>query len=310
MTRTISAEMATRTNVLSLPTRRDTLLLAIGICATTIASVVVSVTDAPPLAIAFWRSAVGAVATLAIFGSRLLGVLRTADRRALGMAVLAGVCLAANVGAWLTALTMTTVASACALAATQSIWAALIAVLLGHRMPRVAWYGVAIAVVATTLVTGADVNLSTRAVIGDGLALFGAVGGAVYFTIGSVARHRIDNLTYSTLCFTACSLSLLITCLAAGQQLIGYSAETWGKIAIIAIGSQLLGQTLMNMVLRSTSATVLSIGTLGMIPLGGIIAFVWFGQQPPPTAIPGMILMIVGAAIVLRSGSRRPASPA
>ena len=146
---------------IGIPPIRDVVLLGIAMLTSAGAAAFVPRTDAPGLAIAFWRSFIGVLFAVAISVPTLLRAGRP-DRRKLGISTLGGCFLAANISCWIISLTMTTVASACALLAAQSIVAALIAHVMGRRMPAMAWFGTALAVIAVSFVTGADFSLSGR----------------------------------------------------------------------------------------------------------------------------------------------------
>ena len=55
----------------------------------------------------------------------------------------AGAALAAHFGTFIPSLSYTSVASATALVCSQAVWAGVLSALLGERLPRRAWFGVA-----------------------------------------------------------------------------------------------------------------------------------------------------------------------
>jgi drug/metabolite transporter (DMT)-like permease len=65
--------------------------------------------------------------------------------------------------------------------------------------------------------------------------------------------------------------------------------------------AQLLGHTLVNVVLQSTSATVVSLAILFELPGAIIVAAVFLGQVPPPQIIPALILLAAGLVLVVRA---------
>jgi drug/metabolite transporter (DMT)-like permease len=67
------------------------------------------------------------------------------------------------------------------------------------------------------------------------------------------------------------------------------------------VAAQLLGHSLINVVLRSTSPTVVSLAILLETPGAAIVAYVWLHQHPPWTAIPGLVLLFAGLVVVARS---------
>jgi drug/metabolite transporter (DMT)-like permease len=201
-------------------------------------------------------------------------------------------------------VTLTSVASSTALVATQPVWAALLARLSGQQVGRQVWVGILVAVAGAGMVTGADLTLSARAVAGDVLALLGGMLAAAYVTAGAAVRVRISTTSYTTVCYSACALLLTLVCVLAGQPLAGYPAGTWAKLAALTVGAQLLGHSLINVVLRSTSPTVVSLAILFEAPGAALIAAVWLGQLPPASALPGIAVLLVGLAIVIRAGAR------
>jgi len=122
---------------------------------------------------------------------------------------------------------------------------------------------------------------------------------------GSEVRRSVSTTTYTAICYATTALVLLPVCLVAAHDLTGYSGETWLKLVALTVGAQLLGHSLFNRVLRTTSATVVSLSILLEIPGAALIAAVFLDQQPSLLAIPGAVLIVLGVAVVIRSSSGR-----
>jgi drug/metabolite transporter (DMT)-like permease len=289
---------------LALPPTRDLGLLVVALAGVSASGPVMAATAAPALAIAFWRNALGAGATAAVSGLRQRAAFAALDRRGWSVAVLAGLLLALHFGTWVPSVKYTSVASATGLVATQSLFTALIAVAGGRRFPAAAWSGMVLAFCGTLFIAGADLNVSTRAVTGDGLAVLGGLFAAGYVTAGGRARQRMSAVTYTTICYTVCALGLLAACLLGHQPLGGYPARAWLLLAVVTVSAQLLGHSLMNVVLRSTSATLVSLAILVEVPGAALLAYFWLHQRPPGWAVPGLVLLIAGLALVVRAGGR------
>jgi drug/metabolite transporter (DMT)-like permease len=280
---------------LAAPPARDGALLAVAIAGVSFSGPLMAATAAPALAIALWRNVFGAgVTALAVRELRV-------SARAWATAVLAGVALAVHFGTWVPSLTMTSVASATALVCTQPIFAAVLATLAGRALPRVAWLGIGVATLGAGLVAGADLSVSVRALAGDLLALAGGAAAAVYVTIGAAARARMSTAAYTTGCYATCALLLLIVCAVGGVRVIGFPGNAWLKIALVTVCAQLLGHTLINVVLHSTSPTVVSLALLFETPGAALVAYLWLHQRPPASALPGIVLLLAGLAIVVRA---------
>lgn len=287
-----------------LPPPRDTLLIAIAVLGVSTSGPLIAATAAPALAIAFWRNAMAMVA----IGPVALVRFRREFRRLSGpewrVCALAGVLLAAHFATWVPSVKLTSVASATALVATQPIWAAVLARTFGRRIRAGAWVGIGVGVIGAALVTGADFSISGRAVVGDLLALAGGALAAAYVTAGGASRRSVSTTVYTAVAYSLCALVLLVVCVLSGQRLAGYDGGTWARLVGLTVGAQLVGHSLINRVLSSTSATVVSLAILFEVPGAAVLAAVFLGQTPPLAVLPGLALLLAGLAIVVRSGGR------
>jgi drug/metabolite transporter (DMT)-like permease len=286
----------------------DLLLLGVAVAFISTSGPIIAATAAPALAIAFWRCFLGAGATAPWVAWRHRGELGRLTRREWRLTVTAGLLLGAHFATWVPSLRFTSVASSTALVATQPVWAALIARARGAHVPRKAWAGIAVSLVGVLVLTGIDFSIDPRALFGDLLALAGAVLAAAYVSVGERARQSVSTASYTMLAYGSAAAGLLVLCVVGGQSLWGYSPQAWALIIALTVGAQLLGHTLINRVLSTTSATVTSLAILFEMPGSTLIAAVWLGQVPPPAIVPAVVLLFVGLALVIRSGDRREPS--
>jgi drug/metabolite transporter (DMT)-like permease len=149
--------------------------------------------------------------------------------------------------------------------------------------------------------------VSGRALLGDLLAVAGGASAALYMTAGSEVRRSVSTTTYTAVCYCTAAVMLLVVCVVGRQSLTGYDGETWLKLLAITAGAQLIGHSLFNVVLRTTSPTVVSLTLLLEIPGAALIAAVFLGQRPSVLAVPAAALLIGGLAVVIRATSRRTA---
>jgi drug/metabolite transporter (DMT)-like permease len=277
--------------------------LTVAVLAVSTSAPLIAFAAAPALAVAFWRNGLS-LAVLAPWSlMRRRAEYAALDRRTAGFCALSGVALAAHFATWMPSVKLTTVATSIALVATQPVWQGLISVAQGRRLRSVTWVGIGIAVSGAVLATGADFGVSARAVLGDVLALAGAVAAAVYTALGERARATLSTTTYTTMCYGVCAALLLVVCLAGGVRLGGYPGTTWLAILGIVAGAQLLGHTMFNYALRRVSATTIAVLILLEVPGAALIAWWWLGQAPSPRALPGLALLVVGVAVVVVGGA-------
>ena len=300
----MTAETLARQGV-SRPPTRDLGLIVVALLAVSTSGPLIAATAVPALAIAFWRNAMAGAVLTPLVLVRNRAELRGLDRRERRLALLAGVLLALHFGTWIPAISYTSVASATALVATQPVWSALLGRLRGEAVLGQVWLGIAVAMCGALLLTGADFRVSGDALLGDGLAVLGGIFAAGYMTAGSEVRRSVSTTTYTALCYTTTALLLLGVCLVGGQSLGGYDGSDWLKLVALTGGAQLLGHSLFNVVLRTTSPTVVSLSILFEIPGAAVIAALFVeGQHVPLLAVPAAVLLVCGLALVIRSSSR------
>lgn len=281
--------------------RGDLVLLGVAVLAVSTSGPLIRYAAAPALAIAFWRNAL-ALPALLVPAVRA----RRPDRRERRLIVLSGLFLAAHFAAWVPSLSYTSVASSVALVATQPVWAALIARGRGEHVHREVWIGIGIALVGVLVLSGVDLSISPRALFGDLLAMVGGALAAAYVTVGAEARRTVGTAVYTTGCYGVASVALLVVCLASGRPLTGYGTSTWVAILALVLGPQLLGHTLVNTVLRSITATAVSVAILFEVVGATVLAALWFDETPPVAAVPAGLLIFSGIIVVIRAGRRRP----
>jgi drug/metabolite transporter (DMT)-like permease len=284
--------------------RLDLLLLAVSIAGISLSAPLISATAAPALAIAFWRNlmSVGVLGPWALLRHR--AELRGIGRRALLLAIAAGALLALHFALWMPSLRMTSVASATALVTTTPLWTIMLLRLTGNRAPRLVWVGVCVAFAGVLVLTGVDLSLSPRALVGDALALGAGMAAAGYMLLGAEVRKTVSTTAYTLICYATTAVVLLGVCLLGRTPMSGWSAGAWWQILLLMIAAQLLGHSLSNRVVRTLGPSVTSTAILLETPGAALIAAVWLGQWPPVAAYPAVGLILLGLVLVARGGRR------
>lgn len=276
------------------------LLLILGVAAISWSGPLVRLaTEAEPVAMAFWRTAIATLVLAPFALARHREEIRSLDRRNLIALMVSGALLALHFATWIASIDMTTVASSVLLVNSQPIFVALGSGLLGERVTRRTWVGIVIAIAGASLVAGGDFGASTRAGMGAVLAVVGAGTEAGYWMIGRHARQRMSLLAYVVLVYGFCALILFFAALATGAPLTGYRGSTWAALGAIVVGPQLLGHTTFNFLLGKLEAAKVVVAILGEPAGAAVIAALLFGEIPRATIIPGALFLIAGITVVL-----------
>ena len=252
---------------------------------------------ASPVMVAFGRMLLSALLLLvpAIRSGELVAVLR-APRRQLGLACAAALLLALHYTAWMTSMSFSSTFVATALVCTQPLFvAALSGILLHEPIKREAIPGAIVAIVGAAAIGLLSMGGEQGSLLGDALALIGAIFIAGHWLCGRAARKNLPAIGYMTFvyCVTAFCL-LLISPFTGGFQV---TLPSLGGIVVLAVVCTLGGHALMTYLLGFVSADVVSFALLGE-PIGAAVwALLLFGEQVTLPLLIGGLTVIVGLAM-------------
>ena len=290
-------------------------LLGVGILAiSTAAPLIKLVPDVPALVVAAYRLVLAALALAPVGWVRMHTVKTQLVRHDLYLVMSAGVCLALHFATWISSLRYTSVASSVVLVTLNPLFLALAGyVLWGERLTHVLGFGIGLAIVGSVGIAWHDASdssvayASNNALLGDGLALCGAVMASAYLLCGRFARSRLDVTVYVGLVYAVAALTLVVCCLALKLPLSGYSGRTYSILILLALVPQLIGHTILNWALAYLSPTLVALAILGE-PVGAtLLAWIFLGEPVGWLQGIGALLILTGIGIgqsqdSLRSG--------
>ncbi len=134
----------------------------------------------------------------------------------------------------------------------------------------------------------------------------GAVTGAGYYVIGRRVRQTVGIWRYATGVYATAAGALALLAFARSIPLVGFAGRDWTVFGAMAAGPMLVGHTGMNYALRHFRATTVNVAALGE-PVGasviaGLVPSIH--EVPPPTAVLGGVLVLLGIGLSLGAGSR------
>ena len=280
--------------------RRAPLVLTLALIGVSFSGPLVRLSHAHPLAIAAWRLGFSLIViAVALLVTGEWRQWRRVTRRELAIAIGAGATLAVHFWSWNASIAYTSVAASVVLVNTQPVVVALLSTFWLREQPTSRqWLGIAIAMFGALVVALPDFGATDRshpdALLGDLLALVGAVTAATYFVSGRRLRATLDLWPYVGLVYGSCFLVLLLFVAITGAPLAPQPAREIGIFAALALGPMLLGHTGLNWALKHSPAYVVNLTLLGE-PVGAtLIAALLPGIREVPN-----VLTLVGGAIVL-----------
>ncbi len=290
----------------STPLYRVMLVIAAGILAVSFAAIFIRWCEAPPLAIAFYRLLFASLFFWMTGGMRSWSEFKKLLRADWILGGLSGLALAMHFATWITSLSYTSVTSSVVLVATSPIFVALGAIFILREPVRpLLSVGLLLAFTGAIIITFDEASGGENSLLGNALAIAGALFGGIYFLIGRVLRRRIATIPYVTLCYTAAAACLWFGTQIFAVPLRGYALPTFGIFLLLALVPQVIGHTSFNWALKHLSAPAVSVTLLGEPVGASILAFVFFEERPSVRAVLGGGLALAGVAMAIFSEGRK-----
>lgn len=265
----------------------------------------------------FWRC-FGAAVALAPFAVRQRHHLRRLAKADRWLLLLSATSLALHFSLWIGSLSYTTVASSVTLVCASTPFVGLAAArFLGEPPSRRTWVGMALTLAGALGIGAADLgaaDLGPRALVGDAMALGGAIAITGYLVVGrKLRREGLPNSVYGTTVYGVAALVLGPICVLTGTELVGFDGQTWLVLLAIVAVPQLLGHTVFNALMGTVTATIVAIVVLAEPMASTTLAWLLLDEQPAPMfwlAAPVILLGVYVAATGETRAGRRPPSPA
>jgi drug/metabolite transporter (DMT)-like permease len=281
------------------------LSLGVGIVAISFASIFIRFAQdegVPSLSIAAWRLIIASVVLLPYAWATRRDEIRSLTVREWGLLLVSGLFLGLHFATWIASLALTSVASSVVLVSMGPVFVGLGSWLFLRERPSLALgAGIVLAAAGSVIIGSGDLGQGKDQLLGDLLALTGAVMVAGYFMIGRKVRAHRSLTTYVALVYGAATVVLVAIVLVTHQPMSGFSLKAYAWLLALGLVPQLIGHSTLNWALRHLSATFVSILTLSE-PIGsGILAFVILGEAVTPSAMAGGVLVLVGIYVASRA---------
>jgi len=283
-------------------------VLALAIVGISVAAPLVRLSQAPAVVVALWRLGF----SLVLVGAALLlsgqwREWRTLRSSELSLATIAGVALAGHFWSWNASVHLTTIAASVTLVCLQpAIIVAISAAYLHESPTRTQLAGIAIALGGALTITLPDLLRAApggsgppNPLLGNLLALLGALLASIYYVIGRRVRARLGIWSYVGIAYTACFAALFVAAVVTRVSIVPQPSRELLIFAGLALGPMLLGHTGMNWALRYRPAYVVNLTVLAE-PLGASLiaaALPVIAETPPATTIAGGAIVLTGLAL-------------
>ncbi|HEX8681594.1 MAG TPA: DMT family transporter [Ardenticatenaceae bacterium] len=280
-------------------------VLLLGVFAVSTGSIFARLADAPALVIAAYRCTLATLILLPIASISARDELRRLARREWMLAFGAGFFLALHFATWISSLDYTSVASSVVLVTTNPIWVGLLTPFISSdRISRATALGILLSVTGGVVISAGDFQVGGTALLGDGLALLGAMAAAVYLLLGRRLRQNLSLVSYVVVCYGSAALLLLALVAVLRLPMTGYTPETYLWLLAMAVVPQIIGHTSYNWALGFFSASLIAVSLLGE-PIGAtVLAYLVLGESVGWVTLVGGAIILAGIYFAARGESQ------
>ena len=257
------------------------LTLFLGVFALSTSAIFVKLAGAPSSITAFYRLffALLFLLPLLLLDKAYWQDLRSLSRRQWQTGLLSGLFLAIHYILWFESLNYTSVASSTVIVTLQPLFSFVGSYFLfKERFSTGAIISSIVALIGSFIIAWGDFQISMQALYGDLLAFIAAGFITAYFFIGQHMRQKLAVVPYSILGYAASAFFLAVYALSQQLSFIDYSQSTWTAFLGIAFISTILGQMLLNWLLKWLSTSVISMSILGETIGTCILAYFILGE--------------------------------
>ncbi|AGF56262.1 MULTISPECIES: DMT family transporter [Clostridium] len=284
------------------------LLLFFGVLAISTSAIFVKLSAAPTPIIATYRLLFSTLMILpvVIFNKKYILEIKKLKFKQLGAVFSSGIFLAIHYILWFESLRYTSVASSTVLVTMQPLFAFIGSYFFfGEKLKKLSLFGGLLSILGSCIIGLGDFQIGGIALLGDLLALLAAGVITAYFLIGQSIRQELSLVVYVFICYLSSSVFLIGYSVILGYPLIGYQQSDWLCFLGLAFISTILGQTVLNWLIKWLNASTISMSILGE-PVGTcILAYLILGESISYNQILGSIIILLGIGIFLIGKTRR-----
>jgi drug/metabolite transporter (DMT)-like permease len=295
-----------RRSPLQVQSRRSAILaLSVAMVAWGASGVAAKAVDMGGMALAAYRSSVGAV--VLVSAVYLTGRRLTWTKIRLGIP--GGIFLGFDLILFFSAVKLTTVANATVIGALQPALVILIsAPLLGERVARGATKWAVVGLGGSALVIFGASGLPDWSASGDGIAVLALFAWTGYFVATRLIRNQVEALEYAAVTAVVASLVAWPAAALFGQDLSWPDSTSWMWILGLALVSGIGGHLLMSISIPHLPLWASSTMTLSIPVISTVTAAIFLSESVAPAQVVGMaiVLLALGAAIRVSSGATPP----
>jgi drug/metabolite transporter (DMT)-like permease len=280
--------------------------LSVAMVAWGASGVAAKAVDMGGMALAAYRSSVGAV--VLVSAVYLTGRRLTWSKIRLGIP--GGIFLGFDLILFFSAVKLTTVANATVIGALQPALVILIsAPLLGERVARGATRWAVVGLGGSALVIFGASGLPDWSAKGDGIAVLALLAWTGYFVATRLIRNRVEALEYAAVTAVVASLVAWPAAALFRQDLSWPDSMSWLWILGLAVVSGIGGHLLMSISIPHLPLWASSTMTLSIPVISTVTAAIFLSESVAPAQVVGMVIVLLALGAAIRVSSAAAVRP-
>jgi drug/metabolite transporter (DMT)-like permease len=266
----------------------------------------VRLADVGPVAAAWWRMGLAAPLLFLLaraFADRDTDTVAKSTASILEMRVwaplvLCGLFFAADLAAWHLGLLQTKLANANLLGNAASFLFPIYGFLVAKSWPsRTQSLALLLAAVGSVLLLGRSYELSSAHLIGDLLSLLAGVCYMIFLIFVDRIRNTMGAWSLHAWTTLASAFPLLILALILGEKIM---PSDWTPIILLTVGSQIIGQSLLLLVIGRLSPLIIGLALLLQPIISAIVGYYAYGETMSPLDWAGAGLIAAALLLIRR----------
>jgi len=271
------------------------LIVIIGVFCTSLTSILIKSSQAPPLAMLFYRLLFTLIILSGIVCLKKKEELKRLTRKQFQICILTGLVFSFHILSWVFAVRNTSIASAVILSDCHPIFVVILGYLfLRERLSKKAIIGILISFVGCVLISLMDLLKGGNHIVGDLFGVSTAFFMALYFILGRVVREKLSNYIYIFLVYGWAFVFVTIFAIATKTPFYPYSLREFLIFLGLAVICTIFGHGLVNWGLEYVKPSFASVAFLLEPIFASTIALFAFQEVPNAWQIIGGAIIIYG----------------
>jgi drug/metabolite transporter (DMT)-like permease len=273
------------------------LILTLALFSVSSTSIVIRyVAGVPALTLAFWRmlSASGMLWSYSRFT-----VLKPLSRANKIRIVFAGISLGLHFSFFFIGVRNTTIANATLFATTGPFFTTIFSLLLGQKIHRKIFIGLAFAIIGFIIIQGSDFNIGAKFLYGNLISLLSGFCIAVTYIFASKIREDTENVVYGRTLFFIASITIGLMAFAFGDSLFFFKKGDIIWLLFLGFVPSILGHNMLNYSIKYLSPTAVASVPLGEPIIASLFGYILFSEKLPLESLIGGPFILFGIFFII-----------